>query len=428
MNVPDQERLHRLLGGDDIRWLVDRLRRRLRQGRPLTGPVTLADATPAQRRAVELLLGRPPGRGASVSVPLDDLDALIRRSGLHPGGLAAAVESLAGPVTPLAAEQAAEAAEWVRVSAPLAAAVRDRPLLRAWYAERTTTGLLRRFANDPDGGERLFHDLARVLHALPADGVPLARFAVAATGDAHALDLGRPLATLALSAIRAGWPPAVEHRSGDSPARDHPGGPAMRRRELWEAVGVLVDEVSSTVLALNLHATPGSRLHRLTAAADDLGEPVVLTLRQLAGGQATLAATEVFVCENPTVLGAAADRLGPASPTLICTGGQPTTAVLRLLGAAVAGDARIRYHGDFDWGGLRIANLLHSRLPWRPWRYDTAAYESAASRGGQHALRGTPTEAAWDHRLAGAMRRHGVRVEEEFVLDDLISDLVRRSR
>ncbi|MEU5948554.1 DUF2399 domain-containing protein [Micromonospora sp. NPDC047465] len=128
------------------------------------------------------------------------------------------------------------------------------------------------------------------------------------------------------------------------------------------------------------------------------------------------------------MLAAAADQLGAACPPLVCVGGQPSTAALRLLANLVQSGARLWYHGEFDWGGLRIANLLRGRVPWQPWRYGTADYLAGVaartdrpSTGGS--LSGTPTDAAWDPGLAAAMLAAGVRVEEELVLDKLITDL-----
>ena len=94
----DGTRLHRLLGGEPTAWLVRRARDRLEAGRPLTGTVTLADATVEQRRAVERLTGRPPRSGTSLSVSLPEVDRVLRESGAAPGGLAEAVALLAGPL------------------------------------------------------------------------------------------------------------------------------------------------------------------------------------------------------------------------------------------------------------------------------------------------------------------------------------------
>ena len=92
----DGIRLHRLLGGEHTAWLVRRARDRLEAGRPLTGTVTLADASVEQRRAVERLTGRPPRSGTSLSVSLFEVDRVLRESGAAPGGLAEAVALLTG--------------------------------------------------------------------------------------------------------------------------------------------------------------------------------------------------------------------------------------------------------------------------------------------------------------------------------------------
>ncbi|HEX8859488.1 MAG TPA: TIGR02679 domain-containing protein, partial [Actinomycetes bacterium] len=80
----DRARLRRLLGGDDLRWLIERARARLERGLPLEGIVALDRATEAQRRAIARLLGRPAGRGASLHVPLAAVDTVLRRGGLAP--------------------------------------------------------------------------------------------------------------------------------------------------------------------------------------------------------------------------------------------------------------------------------------------------------------------------------------------------------
>lgn len=412
----DLERLRRQLGGAETERLFQRLRRRIARGQPLTGTLTLDGPSPDERRAVERVLGRPPGRGSTLTINLDELDRIIRRSGMHPDGLAGAVEALTGGVAVLAEVRAAEAAAWQNSLAPLAALADVRAELADWCAASGTAALLRRLAGTPPAAARLVADLVAVLAALPADGEPLARIAARTTGDAHALDAGRALETVARSAIRATW-------WQDAPL---PESAAEQRRMLWYAAGVFLDDLSSTVLAVNLPTIPGCRLHDLVAPAAALGEPVVVTLRQLAR-EPRFAARTVYVCENPTVLAAAADQLGAACPPLVCVGGQPSTAALRLLANLVQSGARLRYHGDFDWGGLRIANLLHGRVPWQPWRYGTADYLAGAwartdrpSTGGS--LSGTPTDAAWDPGLAAAMLAAGVRVEEELVLDKLIAD------
>jgi uncharacterized protein (TIGR02679 family) len=127
------------------------------------------------------------------------------------------------------------------------------------------------------------------------------------------------------------------------------------------------------------------------------------------------------VCENPVVVAAAADQLGSGSAPLVCAAGQPGAAVMALLRLAVASGATLRYHGDFDWGGVRIGNVLFDRLPLAPWRFDVASYRAAAGAG--RVLTGAAVPASWDPDLAPAIASTGRAVEEEGVLDALLADL-----
>ena len=194
------------------------------------------------------------------------------------------------------------------------------------------------------------------------------------------------------------------------------------RREVWAAVGILRDDLSTTVLTFGLPGDPVTPTGQALDIWRAAGQPAVLTLRQLVHTppRLSLAGQTVSVCENPVVLSVAADRLGSGCAPLVCTNGQPGTAVMRLLGLLADSGARLRYHGDFDWGGLRIANLIFRRLPATPWRFSTGSY-LAAQTG--RPLTGTPVDATWDPELAPAMTARDLAVEEEHVLDVLIADL-----
>src|SRR2546430_3591306 len=145
----DNARLRRLLGGEHTAWLMDRVRRRLEQGKPVTGTVTLAAASPDQRRAVERLLGRRAGTGISLTVSLDEVDAVLRSSGAAPDGLAAGARFLAGGIPDRAAMAAAEAAAWSAACAPLDELVDRRPGLATWRVWLDATGMIRRVAPEP---------------------------------------------------------------------------------------------------------------------------------------------------------------------------------------------------------------------------------------------------------------------------------------
>jgi uncharacterized protein (TIGR02679 family) len=413
----DEARLRRLLGGEHTAWLLDRVRRRLEQGKPLTGTVTLAVAGVEQRRAVERLLGRRAGTGASLTVSLDEVDAVLRASGAVRGGLASAAHVLLGRVPDRAAETAEEAAAWATACAPLDELVGRRPELAAWRTWLDATGMVRRVATNHADAKPLVESLVRVLEALPSSGLALGRLAAAATGDAHALDDGKPLSTLALAAVRV--------LAGAAPAGD---GSAFERRAAWAAVGVHRDELSSSVLCVGLPGGTETTVGRMIALAGEAGEPCVLTLRQLGRDRPDLGvgAGLVRVCENPIVLACAADELGPECPPLVCLNGHPSAAALRLLTLLVTDGARLTYHGDFDWGGLRIANALRERFSWQPWRFDTPSYRSALASVTGGALTGRPVDATWDPDLRPALERHHVHIQEELVLPDLMIDLAER--
>lgn len=427
----DTQRLSRLLGDPALDWLLARMRRRLELGRPLQGTVTLAEPSTAQRSAVQRLLGRPPRAGSALNVPLDTVEQVIRRSGASPDGLVAAVLTLTGPVVVRKDARAAELLAWEHAFAPLADAVRRRnelapeegSRLASWLEQLRGSGSVRRVVSDSLAARTVLCELADVIVALPAEGEPLGRFAARVAGRAHALDHGEPLGKLALGAARA-----LAGIRGPFPGESR----AEARREAWAAVGVLCDELSSLVLTLGLPGDGGTGSGRILQAAGQDGQPVWLTLRQLVrdppawtgarvGG---FGGATVYICENPGVVAFAADRLGPRCAPLVCTSGQPAAATMVLLRALSAAGARLVHHGDFDWGGVRIANVLHSRLALTPWRFDARAYLQAAGMSAStQRLQGRQAKASWDPSLTDAMRRVGRRVEEEIVVEELLIDL-----
>jgi uncharacterized protein (TIGR02679 family) len=427
----DTGRLGRLLGSPELEWLIARLRRRLEAGQALEGTVTLAQPSAAQRQAVSRLLGHPPRAGRALGVPLDAVDSVLRRSGVSLDGLAAAVIALTGPVVVSKDARAAELLAWQAAFASLTDAVNRRPerisgeraRLFAWLERLRRLGTVKRLEPDPHAARALLDALAGVIAVLPVEGEPLGHFAARVAGGAHALDDGRPLGTLALSAARA-----LGGLRGPAQGESR----AEARREVWAAVGVMCDAVSSVVLTLALPGDRRTGTGLILQAAREGGEPVWLTLRQLmgdppawmAGGGAHPIARTVHICENPTVVTVAAERLGGRCAPLVCTNGQPGAATMVLLRSISAAGARLVHHGDFDWGGVRIGNVLHARLSVSPWRFDAQTYLRAVEgTPSVQRLRGREAAASWDPALTDAMRRVGRRVEEESVVEELLVDL-----
>lgn len=155
------------------------------------------------------------------------------------------------------------------------------------------------------------------------------------------------------------------------------------------------------------------------------GEPAHITLRAFVRSQPPLdvAGKVISICENPNVVAIVADRLGAAAAPLICTEGMPAAAQRTLLAALAAAGARLRYHGDFDWPGLRIAATVMHLCSAAPWRFTGEDYEALVGQIAGAPLAGAPSLSPWDPALASQMRSTGLAIAEEATVDDLLDDL-----
>ncbi len=410
----DREKLVRLFSGPALEPLLTRLRRRLERGQPLTGSIVLTNLSAHQTEAVSALLGRSPSATGDkfVSVPLDELAASLAAAGVC-DSLRNAVEFLTGPVANLAAARDERDAAWDRVFATAPEILR-RPPLAAWLDEMAAAGSLKRFADaSPVAASALLGRLARVVAALPAGGEPLASFAAITLGDAHALDPGRPLTTLALRAAARLGGLALERENAET------------RRDLWAAVGVMSDELSTPALVLNLPSASATPLGRLLRTATADAEPLHVSLRLLLRYPLThdpaLVGREIFVCENPTVVALAVAQLAHRCAPLICLNGQFATPSLMLVRQLRAAGAHLRVHADFDPAGLHIARRAMAEGGAQPWRFGATDYETAPK--GEEFPIGSPPATPWDPALRSAMNTARRAVHEEAVFATLAADL-----
>jgi uncharacterized protein (TIGR02679 family) len=397
--------------------LWDLLRDRLeRNGLQVRGRLRLDDVTEAEREALSLLTGRSYA-GNAVSVALTDLDTALR-AGAAGCGLVKVAEQLRGPLTdrPALREARRAATETIWSAADRASRIHglgDAPWLGPWLEEVRRAGTLARL--DPPHATRLIAQAIEVL-ALLREPPALGRGELAerVTGTAHGLDDDTLLAKLVLRGV-------ARILDVESPQD------ARTRRELWQAAGVTTDRVSTTVLTYGLAPLGDEPPVRLLRERTLAGLETHLTLRDLHRMTWRLpTSTEVFVCENPRVVEAAADH-GCRRP-LVCVFGNPTTTALTLLDALHAAGARLAYRGDFDWPGIAIANRMRIRYATRPWRMNAADYEehvaTARERGTPlRPLSGSPVDAVWDPELTPAMAALDAAVHEESALELLLTDL-----
>jgi uncharacterized protein (TIGR02679 family) len=398
------------------RRVADRLER---NGLLAHGRLTIDSLTRAERHALAVVLGRHIDANRA-TVDLAALDARIRANGAAPG-LVALTERHVGSLVDRPGErrrrEADRAEVWVAARQALVGArLASQPWVEAWLDDVRRSGIIGRIPTAR--AAVLIAQAVRVVAELPVlrsdietdDDVARGDLASRIAGDAHALDDGALLTALVLRAVSA--------MTGEPYGRS-----AAVRRTLWRAAGVQTDSVSTTALTLGLTTTAGDTpLDARTAS----GWETHLTRRDLDRVRPVARSNVVFVCENPRVLEFAMESRCTAS--MVCTLGQPAGVVTSLLDALAAAGAILRYHGDFDWPGIGIANVLVTGHGCEPWRMTATDYEAALARlaplvNELPALDGPPVAASWDVELATAMTDAGRAVHEELVLDELVTDL-----
>ncbi|MBL1259873.1 MAG: TIGR02679 family protein [Thiotrichaceae bacterium] len=436
----DPERLKRLFDRPELTRLIDRLQSRFERG--IDSPtLTLPDPELTERRAIASLLGRPIGSGRSIRINIIDLERVIQRAELAPD-LRAAIEQLRGPLKNLADEKATEQQTWQTVFESVAIEIKAVEVkatdiketaatqlgINTWLDKLRQEGLLKRLAKgNPDNATTLLQQAMSVIRQLPGQGQTLSTLAANTLGDAHALDSGRPVATLVKRAIQQ-----IDQAANQSKDQEE------NERELWASARILVGgAITSTALVLNLPVSGSSFTDNIIHQAAQHGQPLWLTLRQLIrdSAQWQVNGRTIYICENPAVVAAAAERLGTECAPLICTYGQPSAALNHLLKQLQNSGARLMYHGDFDWPGITIANIIMRRFGAKPWHFDAAAYQVSLQEnplGNRHTagkmeLTGKLVNAEWDSALTTAMKAKKIAIPEERVLEFLLASLKESS-
>ncbi len=413
--------------------LGDALERRSLEAR---GVLELRDLTRDERHALSDVVGRPV-TGDVLRLRLADLDGRLRARTGH--ALVEVVGALTGtePVDRAARRRAATArrdepfvaaGDWVRAHLPGRAAGAGAREAAGWVDE-WLSGLRRDgvLTAVPDSAALLVTALEvlddrGVLERRPADGhdvrghtdaagerpesvVARTDLAARRTGSAHGLDEGTKLTLLVLRAAAV--------RAGEGLPRT-----AADRRRLWDSLGIIVDRVSVTCLTWNVRRAVARGNEASGSAAGPA--PSHVTWWDLEGGLEWDAGQTVLVCENPRTLEAIASVGTSLEVGVVCTMGRANLVVREVLTRLVRSGATLRYHGDFDWPGVALANACLADFGAQPWSMSADDYLSGH---GTHPLSGTPVEPEWDPELGAAMRARDVAVHEEAVLARLLESL-----
>ncbi|MCX4680152.1 TIGR02679 family protein [Streptomyces sp. NBC_01433] len=420
---------------------------RLSTGAPVTR-VRVGPLDEAARGALADLLGLDRLPGPQPTVALARLDEALLDSCGH--NTRSVVADIVGPLGDRAADRAsglaARAALWEWLAThPVVLA---QPALTAWADAARRAGLI---GGGVPATREVLRDALTVLAELPAHGEPLPVFATRVLNDSHALDDGTRLSGLVLRALCTlyGTPvPGTDATGTDTPGTAEPGtfapgpaapgtpatasaahgtpalGTAADRRALWSRAGIADDALSTTVLTAGLRPSGHGPVARALAGFSAAGHAAHLTLAQLRSpGDLRLPPATVHITENPSILALALRRFGPACPPLICTSGWPNSAAVFLLHRLAGAGAALRYHGDLDGEGLRIAAHVLARSSAVPWRMSASDYVTAHAVAPSGPAAGRITEAPWDPDLAPALRERGTAVLEEHVAETLLADL-----
>ncbi len=254
-------------------------------------------------------------------------------------------------------------------------------------------------------------------------GVRLAVLAAQATGNPHALDRQAVTGNL-LSYVLC-------RRDGSAFPEN-----ARQWKELYEKNGIWVDELSSTVAAFGIHLMTAEGLHPAYEGYWLRREPCIISLANLAHVRSAFGESEkIYIVENEMVFSELAGQLSEYPVTLLCTSGQPRTAVYKLMELLCEGceGTSFWYAGDMDPEGLDIAQRISSSFPGRVhiWRMSVKDYEKALS---QEQVSGRRLEMMKNlvhpvlKRTAEKIRQQKKAGYQEMLLEEMAEDMKQNRR
>lgn len=258
------------------------------------------------------------------------------------------------------------------------------------------------------------------LESHPGERVRLAVLSAHATSDPHALDGNTLCGKIFLHLLSA--------RSGMRFPSD-----AESRAERYYDCGILCDSISSSVTQLGVRLFVDGEEHPAYRAFRLRNEAGTLTLTNLAGvTSADSPSGKVYLVENQMVFSQLCDQAERFHSPLICTSGQPTVAVIRLLDMLAASGTELFYAGDFDGKGLSIALQLLRRFPdrLRLWHLSVEDYIrcrsdvrlSETSRACLGSCKNTALAST-----AEAVEQSGYDGYQELLLSEMLADLVENA-
>jgi uncharacterized protein (TIGR02679 family) len=250
----------------------------------------------------------------------------------------------------------------------------------------------------------LINALAKAVRRIPSEPpISLAKLSHDCAGNPHFFDLDTVAGARLISAV-------AEITGQPEPTR-----PDLARALLLHA-GVIADRLTATVLLYQVAAVGQGPIDRRLR---DSTTPVALTLLDLTLSPPTLGSQILTVVENPSIIEAAMAS-GSRLP-LACTSGHLGSVDHALLQLAVDQGIELRYAGDLDDSGLRIAEYVNQTYGAELVAMNAATVSAAGPAPSTVLLDPLPRPA--DTELAAALQSSGhvVFQENDAILDQLLS-------
>lgn len=340
------------------------------------GTICLSDATPEEYDAARALFGRTFSKPLRIKTA--DFEAALQDTPYHGVVLKEVLEGYFGATIQTKHELLEERdARMLQMLEQAKDAVQSETC-RRWLDDLSGKcgegyQLIRKsLRKDGDAIQRAILQACKSLDWLerhPEERPRLAVLSAHATSDPHALDsntlCGKIFLHLLSMRTGLGFPSGAEERAA-----------------LYYDCGILCDSISSSVTQVGVRLYTDAEEHPAYRAFRLRNEAGTLTLTNLANvTSADSPSGRAYLVENQMVFSQLCDQVAHFHSPLICTSGQPTVAVIRLLDTLVAAGTDLFYSGDFDGKGLSIALQLLTRYPnyLHLWHMTTADYARCRS-------------------------------------------------
>lgn len=201
--------------------------------------------------------------------------------------------------------------------------------------------------------------------------------------------------------------------------------------ELYYSAGILIDEISNSVILSGLIAYSGGKESQVFRAAFENREVLQVPLLNLSKIDRVISPLKkVYVIENPGVFTSLIDA-AIEFPPLVCTYGQPKLSSLVLLDMLYKEGTEIYYSGDFDPEGLLIADRLCQKYKDRFHflRYGVDDYIKALSEetiNNMRLAKLNKIESPELYDVIDKMRKIKRAGYQELILNELIEDILTK--